>query len=349
MIVRAAEEYDELSFWQKRRRDGDIPQPPGVGSFSTLRRTESRVVVFPYAAGYLPPHLSVLPDGSVCSSLLDCVVRTGVPELFDNATIRAVIQFKWSTHVSSVFMFRFIVYIIALAGLLAMPFLMQPRSPVDQPTTPRRLATMVIAVVVGLLALYDGYHELLQIIKDVRTRNHGFVTSMKRYIFDFWNARDVVQLWLTGLAIGFYFAFGDSPTTRRPLSLAIYCKAVGLLYFLQAYHDTGTIVHIIISVIHDSKSSRRRVLLRSAGFCPRFAEERFRRAPLELAGAFDSWRPCRISSVMLSTPILCPIIPDLTRPRRPNPSFRSPLVSVRAGRHPDGHHLCFLRPLHQQL
>jgi hypothetical protein len=74
---------------------------------------ESRLIPFAYAGGC----------PGIGNSILNAVVSSGRPSLCDNATVRTLVQFKWSSYGRHRFLKAMAYYLLGLFGLMFLLFI----------------------------------------------------------------------------------------------------------------------------------------------------------------------------------------------------------------------------------
>ena len=173
---------------------------------------------------------------------LKMIVDTGNVELFNNNILKAIVSHSWEAFAAAKFRVHFLVYLLALVFLVALSFVMDAE-PLEDSTTPNPSTVISLIACVGLvlLTMKDIRYEWTQLRQS---------DGVGEYLFsDFWNVVDVLQVVMTSASVATVLAGHTSAAAL--ISIAVYLKWFGLLYFMQAFHATAALVRMVIRITTD--------------------------------------------------------------------------------------------------
>lgn len=198
---------------------------------------------------------------------MEAVVACGSSRPFDSLLIRSILDAKWRAFGLRRYMYQFVWYIVGLAALVMLSFLVVdhmpcyqtvPVNPTTQPvfgygnctidshilswrveTWSSREWLITVSYYVSLIwTIYSLVHESIQCY-----------TSPWRHLSDFWNILDMFQIVLS-IAILVTYQLGLEDVEVL-LAVAVFFRWYGLLFYLQAFRSTGPLIRMILAILQD--------------------------------------------------------------------------------------------------
>ena len=194
-------------------------------------------------------------------SLLAALVRTNEFEAFDNAVAHSLVEHHWKAYAQRSFISKFGVHLLQLALLVAMSLLQSTQfsDRFGSGTGSDTKAAVVLTFLLIIAWSYSVYHEFTQATRDSalfmqRCLGRAVPSTLKLsadYFKDVWNVIDGVQIVLELAFIVTYLS--GSRHYIWILSILVYVKWFFILYYLQAFTATATLVRIVIGVTFSVK------------------------------------------------------------------------------------------------
>ena len=176
--------------------------------------------------------------GSFLHRLLDCHGRESRSKVFGTIIAAAVVEHKWRRSAKNRFWRETAVYGLSLAAAVAATFL------ADQ----RPLVLSVLLALLGLHALNDLRVDAVMC----------WTTGLRQHADDLFNWLRLGAAAAAVVATVTHFAQLDADddtisTTALPANLAVlvYCKWIGLYYYLQPHSEVGPVIRMIVAIIFD--------------------------------------------------------------------------------------------------
>ena len=176
--------------------------------------------------------------GSFLHRLLDCHGRESRSKVFGTIIAAAVVEHKWRRSAKNRFWRETAVYGLSLAAAVAATFLAE-----QQP--------LVLSVLLALL----GLHALNDLRVDAVM---CWTTGLRQHADDLFNWLRLGAAAAAVVATVTHFAQLDADddtisTTALPAALAVlvYCKWIGLYYYLQPHSEVGPVIRMIVAIIFD--------------------------------------------------------------------------------------------------
>jgi hypothetical protein len=164
--------------------------------------------------------------------------------MFNNATVRAVIQPKWQEYGYKIFQRLFLWHLLDLSFMMAFIFLLSDHDFSDVGSTStsphREIALLVLLFGMSLLFIRNLYREIKQVYH---------VGSIVKYFSDPWNILDAASLSLFVAMAVLYLSGSES--LRYVLGFGVYLKWFGVLYYLQAFDKTSALIRMIFQIVQD--------------------------------------------------------------------------------------------------
>lgn len=178
MIVTSSDSPNPIDLWSEMFPHGDY-QSRAISKLEdeefSNQPAEARFVVFRDAAGQLEDFEI---EGTRYTSMLDAFVRIGHEGLFGNASIRAVIKYKWNSFAETLFMIEFVLYMISLVLLTALAFI------------PKTSKSGIYGCYVGL-----GLELLIQMRNEWCQISYSWrISELQLYYLDPWNIIQPVKI-----------------------------------------------------------------------------------------------------------------------------------------------------------
>eukprot|EP00045_Choanoeca_perplexa_P017145 m.243226 g.243226 ORF g.243226 m.243226 type:complete len:1747 (-) comp17460_c0_seq1:28-5268(-) len=171
-------------------------------------------------------------------SFLEHFVKLGQLHPFGGHVLRAIIQSKWRLYGQRTVIRALFLYLVSLSILVGFS--------VTIPPTAKGLSFKTNSAANITFGCLYFLSTLLELMNEIHQLYQG---GWRRYI-TLWNGRDGLQIItdLTALLLGYMLVMDEY---RALLSLAVYLKWLGLLYFMQSFRATGVLVRMIIKVVVD--------------------------------------------------------------------------------------------------
>jgi hypothetical protein len=243
--------------------DGTLIVSGSSNSFGLWERVFSKELLRTKNGKEEVPVGAVVPLANVSRShLLNELVETNRSEFFDTIIVRSIINFKWQAFGRKMFLRQFGVYMGGLLTLVLMSILFSGQSELTivdrfQLLEARNIATLVFAFGVLLWIPLALRHEIVQYTTE-RCEGGARWSSWKTMgenirnsLSDMWNTLDLIHISLS-VALLVTFCIGLQ-VTELLLSIAVYIRWIGILYYLQAFDSTGPLTQMILQILLDMR------------------------------------------------------------------------------------------------
>jgi hypothetical protein len=178
---------------------------------------------------------------------------------FGNDIAKALVVFAWNGRVRKSFLFKFYTHLISLAIVVALSLLVSPKEDdtLGSVTTDNQYAGWALCFALVPYLVYTLWHEGVQMTRDRKTHflrclgetgQSSFAIQFD-YFKDFWNLMDLVRAAFMLAFIITYFA--SNRHYQWLLSILSYLMWFGILYFLQAFGATSSLVRMILQICID--------------------------------------------------------------------------------------------------